>query len=185
MIELLDGVVDRGAEMHARRVHANLNRLFNWCVQRAILKSNPMAALPKPTQDRDRDRVFADDELARIWRAAKEIGYPFGDVVRLLMLTSARRSKIGDHKCEAIDFDVAEVRLPAARTKSGQPHVIPLAPETVEILKGLPRIPDRETREAIFCFTTAGYSPISGWSRSKSYLDARASNINAAGEALA
>ena len=41
-----------------------------------------------------RERVLNDDEIAAIWQAAGEIGYPFGHAVQMLILTGARREEI-------------------------------------------------------------------------------------------
>ena len=184
IIEALDAIVDRGAAVHANRVHAYLHRLFKWAVQRDILAANPMADLPKPTQDRSRDRVLEDGELARIWHAAGRLNYPFGPAIKLLMLTGARRAEIGALQWSEIDLDAGEIHLPGNRTKSGQPHTIPLVSEAVAILKALPRISHPETRKVGLVFTTTGRSPISGWSRAKHQIDDIAAKIDAAGKRL-
>ena len=95
VLDLIDGVVDRGAVSMARQVHAHLHRLFRWCVGRGIIEANPMADLPKPGQATKRERVLSDDELKAVWNGAVQMGWPFGPVVQLLILTGARRSEIG------------------------------------------------------------------------------------------
>ncbi|HWS08534.1 MAG TPA: Arm DNA-binding domain-containing protein, partial [Xanthobacteraceae bacterium] len=69
VIDLIDGVVDRGAVTMARRLHAHLHRLFRWSVGRGILAVNPMTDLPKPGKAVKRDRVLVDAELAAVWKA--------------------------------------------------------------------------------------------------------------------
>ena len=51
------------------------------------------------------------------------------------------------------------------RTKNGRPHVVPLSPIVVEILKSVPRTSPR------YVFSTNGLTPISGFSRLKTRID--------------
>ena len=48
ILDLIDGIVERGSPIMARRVHAYLHRLFRWSVGQGILAVNPMTDLPKP-----------------------------------------------------------------------------------------------------------------------------------------
>ena len=165
-IELIDGVVDRGAVSMARRLHAHLHRLFRWSVGRGIIEINPMADLPKPGTAVARDRVLTDAELQTVWRAAGEIGWPFGPAIRLLILTGARRQEISALRWPEIHRD--EITLAAARTKNGVPHLIPLAPQARALIEELPHIAHSE-----LVFTTTGTAPIGGWSKIKRALDAK------------
>src|SRR5262245_3880374 len=58
--------------------------------------------LTKP-QDRIRNRVLSNDELAAVWRAADAMEGPFGRYVQYLLLTAARRN-------EAARMTLAEVK---------------------------------------------------------------------------
>ncbi len=164
VLDVTDAVVDRGSPITARRLHAHLHRLFKWAVGRGIIASNPMADLPKPGSETKRDRVLSDAELVAVWKGAADLGWPFGDASRLLILTGARREEIGGLRWPEIDGD--SIKLDGARTKNGEPHVIPLSTPARAIIEGLPRIAGSE-----FVFTTTGKTPISGWSRVKAKLD--------------
>jgi integrase len=171
VLELIDAVADRGAATMARRLHAHLHRLFRWCVGRGILEANPMADSPKPGADVKRDRTLSDGEIALIWKASGELGWPFGPAFRLLVLTGARREEIGALRWVEIDGNT--IRLKGERTKNGEPHDIPLCASAIELLDGLPRIADSE-----FVFTTTGDTPVSGWSRAKELLDKAIAEAN-------
>ena len=45
-----------------------------------------------------RERVLELEEINAIWHASKEIGYPFGPIVQLLILSGQRRSEIANLK---------------------------------------------------------------------------------------
>jgi integrase len=170
VIELIDRVADRGAVTMARRIHAHLHRLFRWSVGRGIIDVNPMVDLPKPGGEVKRDRVLDDIELASVWQAASEMGWPFGPVVQLLILTAARRDEIGALRWSEIKAD--KIILEGRRTKNAEPREIPLSDSARRLIAILPRIGESE-----FVFTTTGNGPIGGWSKAKTALDAKAAQI--------
>jgi integrase len=171
IIELIDAIVDRGAVTYARRVHAHLHRLFRWCVGRGVVPINPMADLPKPGAAIKRDRVLSDTELALIWRAGGDAGWPFGLAILLLMLTGARRDEIRALRWSEINGD--SIDLSGARTKNGEAHTIPLSPMAAQLVKQLPHIGKSD-----LVFTTTGKTPVSGWSKAKLHLDHAIANGN-------
>ena len=163
-LELIDGVADRGSPVMARRLHSHLHRLFRWAVGRGIIDANPMQSLPKVGSEISRDRVLSDAELKRVWAAAGEMGWPFGSVYQLLILTGARLREIGELRWVEIDGD--KIKIGAERTKNGLPHTIPLSAPALDLVNSLQRIVGSE-----FVFTSTGRSPISGWSKAKRQLD--------------
>jgi integrase len=117
-----------------------------------------------------RDRVLADDELRAVWNAAERIGYPYGPLIHVLILTGARRGEIAEGRWSEIDLPARLWRFPAERMKSKAAHVLPLTPDVTRILEGLPRFGGGE-----FIFsTTFGRVPISGFAKWKTRLDALA-----------
>jgi integrase len=171
VLNVLDAIVDRGAPVSACRIHARLHRLFAWAVGRGILEVNPLANVPKPGQEAPRDRVLTEAELVKVWNAAEQIGWPFGRAVQLLILTGARREEIGQLRWSEIDGDT--IKLNGARTKTSQPHNVPLSSPALALLEQVPRIAGND-----FVFTTTGKTPISGWTRVKAKLD-RVSQVTA------
>ena len=164
VLDCIDAVVDRGSPIMARRLHAHLHRLFRWSVGRGIITANPMEGMEKPGSETQRDRVLSDAELASVWRAAEKVGWPFGPVVRLLILTGARRQEIGGLRWEEIFGD--KIELSGSRTKVGEAHTIPLSTAALDVIATLPRIGN-----SAYLFTTTGKTPVSGWTRSKELLD--------------
>jgi integrase len=168
VLELIDGVADRGALTMARRLHSHLHRLFRWAVGRGILEVNPMADLPKPGAAVKRDRVLSDDELKAVWKAAEKTAWPFGPAVRLLILTAARREEIGALRWSEIHGD--EIRIPGERSKTGEPRIIPLSPAALALIPDLNRVGE-------YVFSANG-SGISGWSKAKRAIDTAAEEMN-------
>ena len=162
ILDAIDRVADRGHKTSALRLYAHLHRMFQWCLGRGIVTANPVTALPKPGDETRRDRVLNDAELIAVWNAAEKIGYPFGQATQLLILTGARRQEIAALKWSEIEDGA--IRLSGARTKNGQPHLIPLSSFARSILDSNPRTGD-------FVFSLTGKFPIRNWSRAKADLD--------------
>ena len=163
VIGLLDAITDRGAPVKARQTYSHVNRFFRWCVERDMLTANPMAGLKRPGNGKGRERVLTDAELAKVWRGADRIGL-LGTVVRLLILTGARREEITQLRWSEIHGD--QIQLEGSRTKNGDAHIIPLSAAAQQLLGSLPRIAGSD-----FVFTTNGIKPLSGWAKPKADLD--------------
>jgi integrase len=157
VLELLDRIADRGAPVMARRVQSHVGRFFRWCIERDILKIDPTQAMPRVGNGKSRDRVLTDEELAKVWTACSG---PYGAVVRMLALTGARREEIAQLRWSEIDGDT--IRLEGSRTKTGEPHTIPLSSAAQALLKGLPNIGE---------YVFSGARPISNWGQCKQRLD--------------
>jgi integrase len=167
--DLLDEIVDRGAPIVANRALAVFRRMCNWAIERGIIATSPCDKIKAPAAEESRDRVLSDDEIRLAWGAFNRIGWPFGPLAQLLLLTGARRDEIASGRWSEIDLVAKTWTIGKARSKNGVAHEIPLSDAALGILKPLPRIGDK--RDA-FVFTTTGATPVSGFSRAKEAIDA-------------
>ena len=109
---------------------------FGWCEAREDDFASPARSIRKPAKEKSRERVLDDNELALTWAAADHDGGPAGALVKLLILTGARRNEITELSRDEIKAEAIE--LPGERTKNGLPHTIPLTPLMRRILETLP-----------------------------------------------
>ena len=169
----LDAIVARGAAITANRLHSYLRHLFVWAKGRKIIEVSPLEGVVKPISEkgRDRSRALDDEELRVVWRAASSLGFPFGPFFKLSILTGARRNELSGMCWNEIDFDKKIWTIPATRSKNGQQHELPLAPQAVTLLEALPRF------AGPYVFSH-GDTPISGHSRAKRRLDAAIIKVN-------
>jgi integrase len=167
--DLLDGIVARGSPVMANRLRAYLAGFFSWSVAREVLEVSPVAGVPKPATERPRDRVLTDPELTELWTAAGTLGYPFGEIVQMLILTGQRRGEVAAMRWVDLDLESDKPlwSLPADATKNGRPHTVPLASRAVAILGVLPRL----SGPLVFS-TRDGTVLFAGWSKYRTKLDA-------------
>ena len=136
--DLVDGVVDSGRPVQANRVLSAVKTMLNWAVDREIINVNPADGVRKPTAERPRERVLSDAELVAVWRATRELAYPARHLVRVLILTGARREEVRGMTWPEIDMSRGLWTLPAARSKSRQARIIPLSSMAIAELEDLP-----------------------------------------------
>jgi integrase len=169
VIELVEHIaVDR--PYMANRTLAVLSKFFGWCVARDILEVSAASGIDRPGQEVSRERILSDDELRRLWIAASDPAEGgFGPFLKLLMLTGQRRGEVSGMHWSEIDDEHHVWRLPAARTKNGKPHVVPLVPVVWDIIQAQPRFADSD-----FVFTVDGRRPIIGFAKAKRRLSGKA-----------
>jgi integrase len=175
VIELIDGIADRGSLVMANRTLAAVRRMLNWAAGRDIIEANPAAFVEKPGDEIRRDRVLSNAELVEVWRASEAAGFPFGDGVRLLILILGRRDEIFRLAEPEVDQDAdhsARIRLPAERVKSAEGRDIPLSAPALEILARLPRIAASQSG-ARYLLSVDGTKPYSNFGWAKAGLDRR------------
>ena len=103
VIELVSEIVDR-APVAANKTLQIAKTFFNWCVGKAIIDRSPCEGIKEPTREIPRDRVLSDDELARVIKAARHIGGPYGGIVELLALTAQRREEVAQMTWDELDL---------------------------------------------------------------------------------
>lgn len=171
IIEILDGIVDRGSPITANRLLAHMRTLWTWAKGRDIIIVSPLDGIKPPSPETARERVLTDQEIAWFWKACVEIGQPFGSLFQFMLLTGQRRG-------EAAGIVGSEVQdgiwtLPAARSKNGDEHTLPLSPHALAILyKAVPTI---QNNGHFFSYT--GTSALQGFSRAKNRLDVAMADV--------
>ncbi len=175
---LLDGIVKRGAPVGANRTFAQLRRMCTWAVSRGLIERSPCDGVEAPSPEIERSRVLEPEEIAIVWRAAELIATPYDKIVRVLMLTGARRDEVAGIEWDELNLDKAEWTLPAARSKNRREHVLPLTAPALAILRGCTAV-DRSP----FVFGGGKAAP-ANFGLMKRRLDAQVAGLNG-GEPLA
>jgi integrase len=167
---VLDAKMTEGKGGAANNLLTHLGKFFNWCAEKDLVDVPPTARISPPGTKIVGERTLAHAEIAEVWAAFEASGSIFSDLFKLLLLTGQRRAEVaGMRRAElsGLDGDSPTWEIPAARTKNGRPHVVPLAPAAVAIIRARPDI-----GEAGFLFSRYGGTAASGFSRAKGLVDA-------------
>jgi len=169
-------VLDRlkGKTATRRNLYAVLRRLFRWAISAGDIERSPIEGMEAPSLPEKRDRVLSDRELSEVIVAAGDLGYPFGPLLKLLILTGQRVEELGRADWREFDRSIRVWRIPKERAKNRMATEIPLSPPVIEQLDGL-AVGDRWPRKGLL-FTTTGKTPVSGYSRAKERLDKTLAN---------
>ena len=130
----------RGGAGTAWRATAVLSAMLAWTVGRGFRADNPAEGVQLNKLGK-RERFLTDEELARLGEALVELQKQGANsaslaIVRLLLLTGARRDEIAGAKWEHIDFQRGVLLLPDSKTGA---KAVPLAAPALEVLSKLPR----------------------------------------------
>jgi integrase len=118
----------------ANRVLAMLSMLFGKAKSLGLWNGdNPCTGIER-FKEKSRDRFLQPDEIPRFFQAlAEESNTIARDCLLMCLLTGARRSNVQAMQWEEVNWGQNTWRIPD--TKSGDPLIVPLVPEAVEILK--------------------------------------------------
>lgn len=165
VVKALDAIVVT-APVSANRALAHLKHLMNWSVDRGMLEASPITGMKLPTKETPRERFLTNDELRALWSACDADGYPFGDCMKLLILSGQRRAEVAEMRWSELDLDKRLWTLPSARAKNGKQHTVPITDAMLAVLRRVPRYLTSD-----YVFTTTGKTPISGFGRVKDRFD--------------
>jgi integrase len=161
-----DGEVIKGGPVMADRTLALIRRIMNWHAARADDFRSPFVRGMARTKakERARARTLTDDEIRAIWKAATEGKGPFPALVRVLLLTGARRTEASAMTRDEISDD-GDWLLPQIRNKAKFDLTRPLSEAARAVIES-------QLRDGCpYVFSTDGKTPISAFSKFKKRFD--------------
>ena len=164
VVALLDDIEDARTASTAKRIRKLLRQIFSWAVERDIIQTTPVVGRNAIFREVPRDRYLSEGELRAVWNSCDDLDYPFGPLIRLLIVTGQRRGEVAGMCWSEIEDDTWTI--PKERTKSGREHVVPLSSLALDILAAVPTVENQD-----LLFSTTGSSPVSGFGKIKRCLD--------------
>jgi integrase len=138
----LDAMEDKHGPPMADAILSTLRAMANWYASRDDNYTPPFTRNMRrtPPQDRRRDRILNDNEICKIWQAADDFNVvQFGAVVKLLLLTGQRLSKVQNLRWDDIDADgVWTIRTDAREKQNAGRLKLPQA--AIAIINAQPRL---------------------------------------------
>ncbi|MDH3474560.1 MAG: integrase arm-type DNA-binding domain-containing protein [Rhodospirillales bacterium] len=147
VIEQVERVAQRGHLHAANRRLALIRKIFAWGLEVDMVPATPVVGVKPALREVPRERLLSEEELTRLWHAWERIGWPFGPLFKLLLVTAQRRGAVAELRLRDIALTGQVWTLPPARSLDGRPHArprglphaLPLSAFAVEILAVLPR----------------------------------------------
>ncbi len=154
------------SELHHAYVTAKI--FFNWALREEMIKENPMATMRAPSKLAPRGRFLNAEELKEVYTTSNSYTWPFGAIIKLLVLTGQRRGEIGALRWDWIDEEAQTITLPASFTKNHQTHIFPYGDQVSELFTTLPRM-----GEFVFPARIKTAQHFNGWGSCKKQFDAK------------
>ncbi len=147
-------------------------RTVNPDTRQRYIAADVSADIERPlAKHKGRDRVLDDHEIIRLWRGCDVIGYPFGPLIKLLVLTGQRRSEVAGMTWGELDIERGRVwHVPGARTKNSHPNDVHLSDLALAVIRAIRRTPPLPNRPD-FVFTMTRCTPVSGFGLVKERLN--------------
>ena len=164
LVDRVAAIEASGRPGAARELKARATVFLSWAVNEGLIPANPMAGWRRPRATRAErlapiGRALADAELPAFWKAASAAAWPFDGYLKVLLLCGQRRTETAAMRWADIDPDAATWTIPAAISKSGREHAVPLPPAVMEII----RATGRTTSPLVF--PGRGGTIMSGWNK--------------------
>ncbi len=127
-------ITRRGVPYYANRVLATLSKMFSLAIRWGWRADNPCKSVER-NQEEKRHRYLSGDELARLTQAlAKAEDQQAANIVRLLLLTGARRGELQSATWDQFDLEAGVWTKPGATTKQKTLHRVPISAPARQLL---------------------------------------------------
>jgi integrase len=134
---VIDRIVARDAPVEAARTFEDLRAMLRWAVARGDIDRSPMEGMNKPAPRPPRDRVLSDDEIRTLWNGLPKAlvrSQPCQRIIQLCLATGQRVGEVAEMAVGELDLAHARWTIPAARSKNGHAHTVPLSALALSII---------------------------------------------------
>ncbi len=118
----------RGGQRAAAVTVVCLQAMYNWAIKRKLATHNPAKGVER-FKSEAQERYLSMGELNRLlatlaqMQDQEELDPRFASAFRILLLTGARKSEIGDLRWEEVDLQRGFITLSAMRSKTGRKRI--------------------------------------------------------------
>jgi integrase len=119
------------APITARRVFEDVRAMIRWAVARGDLDHNPLDGMKGPAISKPRTRTLNDVEIRSVWHGLRP---DVGRVIRFCLVTAQRVGEVSGMQPSELDLASRVWLIPAARSKNGYAHQVPLSALALEII---------------------------------------------------
>src|SRR5215469_7688935 len=171
--------IAKDAPSQGNHTLAYLKAMLGWAFDEGLIPRNPADGVKMPAQKVERERSLEDQEIRPFWLACERVGWPFGPLAQLLMLTAQRRDELAEARWNEFDLEKRTWTLPGERTKNGRVHIVHLSKLAIEIFEKLPHV--ASNKGWVFTTGLGGDTSVSGFGRGRDRIAAVMAEISGEG----
>jgi integrase len=169
-IDLQLGADAYPAQQSASFAVRTLRPVLRWATRRGLAPKD-LADIVQPATVKRRERVLSRDELADLLLVLMPADDPYRALFYFLLLTLARRDEAAGARWRDVDFERKTWQI--VETKNGQPHIVPLSRQALDLLR---RLGPGEPEALIFATSTG--LPLGNWDRATKRIQAESGTSN-------
>ncbi len=133
--------------------------ILKWGAARRYVAAE-VAIIHPSAMVRRRDKVLSRKELARLLPVLQQSARPYAAALRFMLLTLARREEVGQSRWSDVDMDAPTWTI--QETKNGQPHIVPLSRQALDLLR---RMRPEKPKPDDLVFATKTGTALGNWDR--------------------
>jgi integrase len=118
----------------ANRAVDYMKMVFSWAVRSDLMETSPLLGIERIGQEAPRTRTYNNDELRKLLTALRKTPKQIAGLWLFLLYSGNRLRETLKMEWAWVDPEKQQIILPAAVTKNGNEHLVPLVPEAVELL---------------------------------------------------
>jgi integrase len=134
------------APIAANRLASLLSKLFAFALDRDLVQASPAVRIPRPGQEKTRDRVLTEDEIRAFWTASEGLDPARRAFYRLRLLLAQRGGEVAGMQWQDLDLTGGWWTIPATGSKDRLQHRVPLGASALAILKALTPKPAKQRK---------------------------------------
>ena len=148
LLATINRIAERGAADTSHRALQNCGQVFRYAIVTGRAERNPATdlrgALP-PVKQSHHAAILEPAAIGGLLRAVDSYqgAYVTRCALQLAPLLFVRPGELRQAEWTEIDLDAAEWNIPAEKMKTREPHLVPLAPQAVAILRDLQALTGR------------------------------------------
>lgn len=115
-----------------------LRIFFNWCVREGELTHSPMTHIRYQPEDDGRFEVFTDEQVQRLLQQPNRrtfVGWRDYCMMLTLVDTGMRIGELTSLRVSDVDFQLRQIEIPGAVTKTHRTRIVPISPVTTRELQ--------------------------------------------------
>lgn len=151
---LLRLMLNKGIGAQTNRTHAVIRQVFAWAIAEERVEANPATGFAPLASEKARVRVLTDAELKAVWRILDGrlnrvlipggegeedrplyLSRPVAIILQLAALLLQRRAEVAGMRRAEVNLEEAVWIIPGERTKNGKPHMVPLPPRALGLIR--------------------------------------------------
>jgi integrase len=143
-----------------------LRTVLKWAAKRGYVVPDSAQIAP-PATNRRRKRILTRDELTAVLQALRASSRPYAAALLFMLLTLSRRQETALARWRDVDMEARTWTI--TETKNGEPHIVPLSQQAIDLLRsrwptddgGHPGRPE----PSALVFATSIGTPLTNWDR--------------------